>query len=87
MNRSMFESEGTEVGMTLKLRARKDNHDIPVNGWPEASSAFRNWVSRNCYGASDLMRGAGDIVSMGKKVAHVSYNGRVWVGEGVVFEP
>ncbi|OGW27049.1 MAG: hypothetical protein A2X56_09980 [Nitrospirae bacterium GWC2_57_13] len=72
--------------MTLKLRASKDNHDVVVKNWSEASLAFREWVSRNCYGASDLTRGAGDIVAMGKKVAHVSYNGRVWVGEEVVFE-
>jgi hypothetical protein len=73
--------------MTLKLRARGDNHDVPVNNWGEASVAFREWVSRNCYGASDLTRGAGDILLNGKKVANVSYNGRVWVGGAVAFEP
>ena len=70
----------------LKLRATQDKKDVEVKNWSEASRTFRQWITSNCYGASHLTRGAGDILYMGKKVAHVSYNGRVWVGEEVVFD-
>jgi len=68
--------------MILKLRAQMDRQDVAVKDWSDASSVFRNWIEKNGYGASDLNRGAGDIVVMGKKVGHVSYNGRVWVVSG-----
>jgi len=73
--------------MILRLRAKMDRQDIPVEGWADASAVFRAWIEKNGYGASNLARGAGDIVDMGKKVAHVSYNGRVWAlgGKEIVF--
>jgi hypothetical protein len=36
----------------------------------------------NGLGASDLRRGFGDVYNGRKKVAHVSYNGRVWGLDG-----
>ena len=74
--------------MILKLRAKMDRQDVAVKDWSEASSVFRDWIEKNGYGASDLNRGAGDIVVMGKKVGHVSYNGRTWAvsGEEIVIE-
>ena len=73
--------------MILKLRAREDKQDVVVKGWADASAAFRGWIEKNCYGASDLAKGAGDIIDMGKKVARVSYNGRLWGvnGKEIVF--
>lgn len=64
--------------MILKLRAKMDRQDVAVKDWAEASSVFRNWIEKNDYGSSNLVRGAGDVVVMGKTVGHVSYNGRVW---------
>lgn len=74
--------------MILKLRAKMDKQDVVVKGWADASVTFRNWIEKNGYGASSLVRGAGDLTDMGKKVAHVSYNGRVWAvnGEEIIFE-
>jgi hypothetical protein len=31
------------------------------------------------FGASDMLKGCGDIYCKGKKVAYVSYNGRLWL--------
>lgn len=74
--------------MILKLRAKMDKQDIAVKDWSEASSVFRGWIEKNGYGSSNLVRGAGDVVVMGKKVGHVSYNGRAWAvnGEEIVIE-
>lgn len=73
--------------MILKLRARMDRQDVTVKDWAEASAVFRSWIEKNGYGASNLVRGAGDIVVAGKRIASVSYNGRVWAvsGEEIVF--
>ena len=68
--------------MILKLRAKMDKQDVAVNDWSEASSVFRDWIEKNGYGASNLTNEAGVILDMGKKVAHVSYNGRVWAVNG-----
>jgi hypothetical protein len=68
--------------MILRLRAKLDRQDVTVAGWADASAVFRAWIEKNGYGASNLARGAGDIIDMGKKVAHVSYNGRVWAANG-----
>lgn len=74
--------------MMLKLRAKMDRQDVAVRDWSDASVVFRAWIEKNGYGASNLARGAGDILDLGKKVAHVSYNGRVWAANGkeIVFE-
>ena len=73
--------------MILKLRAKMDRQEIAVSGWADASAVFRGWIEKNGYGASNLVKGAGDIVVAGKKVGCVSYNGRVWAvsGEEIVF--
>ena len=73
--------------MILKLRAKMDRQDVTVEDWSDASAVFRAWIEKNGYGASNLARGAGDIIDMDKKVAHVSYNGRVWAvnGKEIVF--
>lgn len=68
--------------MMLKLRAKMDRQDIAVKDWSDASVVFRAWIEKNGYGASNLAKGAGDILDMGKRVAHVSYNGRVWATDG-----
>ena len=68
--------------MILKLRAKMDRQDVPVKDWSDASVIFRDWIEKNGYGASSLAKGAGDILDMGKKVGHVSYNGRVWAANG-----
>ena len=68
--------------MMLKLRAKMDRQDVAVKDWSDASAVFRAWIEKNGYGASNLAKGAGDILDMGKKVAHVSYNGRVWAANG-----
>lgn len=74
--------------MILKLRTKMDRQDVAVKDWSEAASVFREWIEKNGYGSSNLVRGAGDVVAMGKKVGHVSYNGRVWAasGEEIVIE-
>lgn len=74
--------------MILKLRAKMDKQDITVKDWADASAIFRDWIEKNGYGASNLAKGAGDIMAMGKRIASVSYNGRVWAvnGKEILFE-
>lgn len=64
---------------------------VPMTTLNEASAAYRAFIEAHCLGASE----AGEclIYHGNKVVAHVSYNGRVWEGEGYnpnakpIFEP
>lgn len=58
---------------------------VPMTTLNEASIAYRAFCDANFLGAS----GAGRclIKQGGKTVAHVSYNGRVWEGNGRKFNP
>jgi hypothetical protein len=49
-----------------------------VESLAEASAALVAWVTRNGLGSGNLAGDCGDVVGNGKKIARVSYNGRVW---------
>lgn len=49
-----------------------------VSNLKEASDQMRSTIIENEFGASDMRRCCGDVVDNGKRVAVVSYNGRVW---------
>lgn len=51
---------------------------VHVDNYKEASQAMRGFLDANYLGASELRGTCGDINVDGKKVGHVSYNGRVW---------
>jgi len=49
-----------------------------VNSFEEASRAVRDFIDVNDLGASEFS--GGDVFDMtGKKVANISYNGRIWL--------
>jgi hypothetical protein len=53
-----------------------------VSSWGEASRAFRLFIERGGYGASNLGEGAGRVFRGTDQIGHVSYNGRCWDLDG-----
>ena len=51
---------------------------IFVEDFSTASKTFQAIREAGNYGCSDMERGCGDIWLGNRKVARVSYNGRVW---------
>jgi hypothetical protein len=74
----------TVAGGYIMLSARgiKTTH-VPVALADEASAIWWHFIKINDLGASELKRDSGQIRSNnGKRVARVSYNGRVWSPDG-----
>lgn len=55
---------------------------VPVNSLGEASSMARQYIAEHDLGGGNWSGGAVKN-KQGKVVARVSYNGRVWTGEGI----
>lgn len=58
---------------------------VPCQNFAECSNAVKNYISLNNFGSSDFYRrkDAGLILHPYKgRIAHVSYNGRVWEQKG-----
>lgn len=62
----------------LILHGRGRRMERFVTDFTEASRFYRNWIENNDLGASELRGNSGDIHHLGKKVAQVSYNGKLW---------
>jgi len=70
--------EHTTQGLTIKL----GKNLVPVLDLADASRVLRHYVTQNGFGGSDMSRGDGTVRAGKRKVAHVSYNGRVWTADG-----
>jgi hypothetical protein len=57
---------------------------VPVESFADASKTLRAWVETWDLGGGNMGRGCGDLLdtATGRKVAHVSFNGRVWNLDG-----
>jgi hypothetical protein len=55
-----------------------NGHVVPVKTLDEARAMWLDLRDSDGLGASDCVRGCGDYYEEGRKVAHVSYNGRMW---------
>lgn len=58
-----------------------NKQSIFVESLVAASDTFQKFIHANNLGSSGLQRYAGDVRVDGKKVAHISYNGRMWTPE------
>lgn len=64
----------------LKINSRKAQYPI-VNSWSTAQRVVREFIEEHDLGAGcsdgDAFTG-GDVYEDGKKIGHISYNGRAW---------
>lgn len=68
--------------ITLEFELRLTNKEsVFVESLEVASDTFQKFIKANAFGSSDLQRYAGDVRVDGKKVASISYNGRMWTPE------
>lgn len=63
-----------ELKMTNKTR-------VYVESLEAARDTFVKFIRENGLGSSDLCRNAGEVRVNGKRVASISYNGRMWTPE------
>lgn len=62
---------------SLPLYGSEEDKTVKVRSFKEASDVCRKFISRNVLGSGNWA--GGDILDdKGKKIARVSYNGRVW---------
>ncbi len=64
--------------MKIQLTAKNGCY---VETLSDARDVFLKWIAANAFGSSDLSRNAGLVTDNGRKVARVSYNGRIWTPE------
>lgn len=71
------------IETTFELRLT-NKQSVFCESLETARDEFNKFIrqqERQGFGSSNLQRYAGDIRVDGKKVAHVSYNGRMWTPE------
>lgn len=61
--------------MVLIIRGDLGTKHVPVSDTRDASAKYRQYVESNDLGASDV--DFGEVVMGGRKVATISYNGKV----------
>jgi hypothetical protein len=62
--------------------------NVPVTDAEQASAIWSKFRDDNGFGASDLKPTSGWLVGDdGKKIGHVSYNGRIWAEDGTLLWP
>jgi hypothetical protein len=72
------ETVASRYVMEVRMSARQT---LAVRSLTEARDSFQEFIRLNDLASSDLSRYAGDVTKQGQKVAHISYNGRVWTAE------
>jgi len=68
----------TQPVLTIALGANR----FEVENLAHASRMLREYVRNNNLGGSEMRKGDGAVRAGKRKVAHVSYNGRVWTADG-----
>lgn len=58
---------------------------VAVTSMEEASRVCREYIESNELGGGNWT--GGDVINAGKKVARISYNGRIWWPDGVEYVP
>jgi hypothetical protein len=69
--------------MAMKLKVKVDGqkrHVLAVESFTDASAQYRKIVRDNDAGMDDIDFGA--VYACGKKIATISYNGRIWGLDG-----
>jgi hypothetical protein len=70
----------TSIAKQSKRYFNLNGEMVPVRTLDEGRSLWLAYRDVEGLGASDCERGCGEYSEDGRVVAHVSYNGRMWVG-------
>jgi hypothetical protein len=68
--------------MKVNLNSTAGRVSVEVASLREASRALWAHVDGEGLGASDMLKGFGNVTENGKVLARVTYNGRVWNADG-----
>ncbi len=77
----MFNELGNEMNLLISKKAAEAfgiNRRIVVASVGEASAVWSEMRDKSCMGVSEIGNGGNVLNDSGKRVAKVSYNGRVW---------
>ena len=70
----------TQMAKTDERRFNLNGRWVPVRTLDEGRVMWLSLRDAESLGASDMVRGCGEYREGGRVVAHVAYNGRMWVG-------